>query len=138
MADLVITAASVAPGAGARLATGTAGATITAGQSVYIDSSNLVQKTNAATSAILAAAAGIALNNAASGQPVTYQTAGNITIGATLTTGAVYIVSGASAGGIAPVGDLTSGWFTNIELVAISTTVATIIIQGGNPLTAHS
>ena len=37
MADLTITAANVVPGAGARITNGTAGATVTAGQVVYLD-----------------------------------------------------------------------------------------------------
>lgn len=137
MADLSITAANVIQVSG-NTTQALAGVAVTAGMSAYIDTSGLVQKADALTSAVTAACTGVVLNNAAIGQPVTIQTNGNITIGATLTVGALYVTSGANAGGIAPVADLTTGWRTQVFGVAISTTVLTLVLQGGSPLTAHS
>ena len=139
MTDIVITATNTVPKANAITQSGTAGAAITQGQAVYLDAStNLIKLANALTSLATATCVGIALTSAATNQPVIFQTGGDITLGATLTVGAVYVNSGASNGGIAPVADLTTGWYTNILGVAISTTVMTILNRGGSTLTAHS
>jgi hypothetical protein len=130
MADLTITAASVLPGTGAKIVEGTAGAAVTAGQVLYLDSSTNTYKLadcNSATAAVRSPA-GIALNGAASGQPVAVQTAGPITIGATLTAGVGYWLSG-TAGGIRPVADNTTGDYPVILGLATSTTVINIKIQ---------
>ena len=79
--DLSITAANVAPSSGAQYADGTAGATITAGQAVYLDTSaNTYKLADCDATAATAVIAGIALNGASSGQPIKIQTAGTITI----------------------------------------------------------
>lgn len=127
MADLSITAASVAQSSAATTVTAyLAGATITAGQVVYLSTANawlLADCDAAATGNGVANVRGIALNGAASGQPLhvcTRDTA--FTPGATLTAGEVYVLSG-TAGGIAPVGDLTTGDYTVVLGVAVSTSV---------------
>ena len=76
MADLSITAASVIPSSNAVIAIGTAGATIVAGQSLYIDTanSNVLKLYDADGSALTSTMAGIALGGAASGQQVRYVT----------------------------------------------------------------
>jgi len=109
MADLTITAASVAKSTGAvENKQYVAGETITAGQAVYLKSSDSKWwKAQADGTSAEADAIGIALNGAAAGQPVSVQTAGAITIGATIAVGTTYVVS-ATAGGIAPVADLAS------------------------------
>jgi hypothetical protein len=137
--DVSITAANVVSGAGAVTQVGTAGVAITAGQLVYLDATtNTIKLAHASTSLATATCVGVALNNAATSQPVTYQTSGDITIGGTLTVGAVYLTSANNAGGLAPVADLTTGWYTDIFGVAKSTTVLTIINRGASVLTAHS
>lgn len=115
MADLTVTATQVLPGAesaGATFASGVAGATITAGQPVYLDTTTSTYKVadNNDTSATLAVVAGIALHGAASGQPLKIQTGGPFTIGAGAapTVGIIYCLS-ATAGGIAPSADLATG-----------------------------
>lgn len=129
MADLAITAANVLPGSNAVLdKTRNAGAAITAGQAVYLDSSNLWQLADANGAAALRQATGIAVNNAAANQPIAVQTAGDITIGGTVTVGSVYVLS-ANAGGVAPVGDLASGWYTNVLGIGKSTTVIALQFQ---------
>ncbi len=137
MADIAVTAANVIQVTGG-VTTVIAGVNVTAGKSAYVDSSGLGQLADALTSITTAQCTGVYLNTAAVGQPATIQTSGNYTCGAALTVGAVYVTSGNNAGGIAPVGDLTSGWFTQIFGVAISTTVMSLVLQGGQPLTAHS
>jgi hypothetical protein len=85
-ADLSITAASVIPGARAKPSYGTAGATITAGQLLYFDSTAGTYKlADANASATTAAVVGYAANNAGSGQPITVITEDDdFTVGATI------------------------------------------------------
>lgn len=123
-ADITITAANVIPGAGATYHEGTAGATITAGQPVYLDSADGKLKladANAA-SADAATVKGIALQGASAGQPLKTQTSGPITIGATVTQGTIYVLS-ATAGGIAPAADLATGHRVTVLGVATSASV---------------
>lgn len=131
MADLSITAANVVKGTGAVPdASKVAGETVTAGQTVYLKASdNRWWKSQADATSTEAAASGIALNGASAGQPLVVQTAGEITIGATVAVGGVYVVS-ATAGGIAPVADLAS---TNyLTVIGYGKTTA-IIVMDVNP-----
>lgn len=122
MADLSITAANCVQGTNASVVDGTLGATVTAGQSVYLDSVTTTYKlADADASAAAAAAKGVALNGGASGQPVKVQNSGPITIGGTVVVGKTYIVS-ATAGGIAPESDSASGMYKTILGVGISAT----------------
>tara|TARA_R110002020_G_scaffold5179_4_gene21924 strand:- start:9112 stop:9522 length:411 start_codon:yes stop_codon:yes gene_type:complete len=107
MTDITITAANVAAGANAVTTSGKAGATITAGQVVYRDAATgkfKLADSNSATAADKDAT-GIALNSASDGQPLTVQTAGDITIGATVVAGTAYYAS-ETAGGIQPAADV--------------------------------
>lgn len=130
MADLTITAASVIAGSGARIAHGTAGASVTAGQVVYLDSATGTYKLadNDSATAALRSPVGIALHAAVSGQPLAVLTKGPITIGATMTAGVAYYLSG-TPGGICPVADLATGDYPTILGIATSTTVLEINIQ---------
>ena len=85
MADLSITAASVLAGSDASIKDGNLGAAVTAGQVVYLDTSDSRWKLadNNSATAIVRVPGGIALNGGASGQPVKVLTNGPITIGAT-------------------------------------------------------
>jgi hypothetical protein len=76
MPDLSITAASVLASTSATKAEGVAGATITAGQSLYIDTadSNKLKLYDADGSSPVNVFAGIALHGAATGQPIKYAT----------------------------------------------------------------
>ena len=130
MADLVITAASVVAGSGASKPSGTAGATITAGQAVYLDSTDGKYKLadcNSATAAVRSPA-GIALHGALASQPLTILSSGPVTIGAALTAGVAYYLSG-TAGGIRPVADNITGDYPVILGIATSTTVLNVKIQ---------
>lgn len=116
MADLAITASQVKAGAGAVEGTGVAGATITAGQSVYEDQADgKIKLADSNLSLAAAKAKGIALHGALANQPVRYQKGGKVIVGAAAAPakGTVYVVSG-TAGGIAPHGDLLSGIHTTI------------------------
>ncbi len=132
MADLTITAANVLTQDISAIQTGTAGAAITAGQPVYMDTADGGKMKPAVSSSSVAAnARGIALHAAANGQPIAYQVGGLITIGATAAVGRIYAVSG-TAGGIQPQEDIGTGEFVTILGVAISTsTIAINIFASG-------
>lgn len=120
MADVTVTATSVAKASDTIIAYGYLGATATAGQSLYLDESTSTYKLyDANSSATTAVFAGIALNGGASGQPVAVATGGTLNPGFTVTVGAVYVGS-ATAGGIAPVADLATGWRTSIIGVGLT------------------
>lgn len=130
MADLTITAANVVAGSNARTEHGIAGATITAGQAVVFNTATkrwVLADADHATAA-LRIARGIALNGASSGQPITVQTSGPITIGATLTPGVGYYLSG-TPGGVCPVADVGTGENVCLLGLAASATVLNLDIQ---------
>lgn len=131
MANITITAANVAPATGYGFKDGTAGATITAGQTVYQDAadSNHFKLADADATAATATVVGIALNGASDGQPVRVQTTGNINPGGTVVVGKVYVQSG-DAGGIAPIDDLATGDRTTV--LGIGTTVSNIKLSINN------
>lgn len=133
MADITLTAANVLAGSNATTNLGTAGATITAGQVVYFDDTTKTYKladTDSATAAVRSPV-GIALNGASSGQPLMVLTDGDITLGAVLTAGVAYYLSG-NPGGICPVADVASGDYPVILGMAKSTSVLAIkIVEAG-------
>lgn len=132
MADLTITAANVVAVAG-KTVVGTAGATLTAGQVVYLDTATASYKladNNSGTAAVRSPG-GIALNAAASGQPVSVFQSGTITIGATLTGGVAYYLSD-TPGGICPVADLVTGEYPTFLGIATSASVLKVaIVESG-------
>jgi len=108
MADVTQTPADVLKSASKQAQSGTAGATIIAGDVVYKDTADS-NKLKPYDNSIDASVAGIALNGAADEQPVNY--IGNDTalnVGATLTEGVPYFAS-ATSGKICPLADLTTG-----------------------------
>lgn len=118
MADLSITTASVVKQAGAQVQTLNAatGVTITAGETIYADTTvnpNVWRLSNGTTSAATGSVTAIALNGAGPGQPCQGLTSGPITIGATTVVGQIYVQS-VNNGAIAPVSDLTTGTYTVI------------------------
>lgn len=125
MAAITITAASITPASGATKKTGVAGATITAGQSLYADATDSDKLKLSDANASLAAAAfvGVSLHAALAGQPIAYIESGDLNMGVCLTKGSVYVVGATVAGDINPHGDLASGWYTSIIGIAISTSV---------------
>lgn len=134
MADLTVTAASVLAAEGATILSGTAGATITAGQVIYKDTSdsNKMKLCDSdGGTAIIRTPAGIALHGADSGQPIDYCTEGDINVGATLAVGRIYVASD-TAGGIMPSADLEAGDYTSV--LGVATTASNLkmkLIIGG-------
>jgi hypothetical protein len=129
MADISITAANVVPGSDAVRESGTAGATITAGQLVYLDTSDMKFKlADSNGAAALRVPNGIALNGASNGQPLSVQKGGDITIGGTLTAGIPYFLSD-TPGGLCPLPDIGAGEFSCIIGIAKSTSVLAVNIQ---------
>jgi hypothetical protein len=128
--DIAITAANVAAGAGATIdRTHNAGVAVTAGQVLALDTDNTYKLAddNSAT-ASLRVPAGIALNNAAAGQPVGIVTVGPITVGGTLVANTAYYLS-ANGGGIAPAADLGAGQYPSFLGFSLSTTVLYLNIE---------
>lgn len=124
MADFAPTAANVVASGSARNSLQTAGVAITAGQSLYFDTAtNTVKLYKANGAAPINQFYGIALNNAAAGQPVLCCLSDpSFTPGFTSTVGQAVIGSGATAGNLAPVADNATGWFNTILGVMKTTT----------------
>lgn len=130
MADLSITASAVLPDADATVENGTAGATITAGQRVYLDTATgryELADADAATT-LERRTRGIALNGASDGQPLRILRAGDLTVNAVLTAGVTYYGS-PTPGGICPRADVLTGDYVEIVGVAKSTTVLAVAFQ---------
>lgn len=127
MADLSVTAANVI-GLGTT-EDGTAGATITAGQLVYKDTTDAnkfkLTDSDSATAAVREIF-GVALNSASSGQPLRVLKGGIMTLNAVVTVGEIYVASD-TAGGIMPEGDLEIGDY--VQVLGIGTSTTTIKIQ---------
>lgn len=128
MANLTITAASVVPGANAVIKNGIAGATITAGQPVYLDPASSTYKLSDNNLAGAESCDGISLNGASAGQPVDVLGSGDLVIGATLVSGTAYCLS-ATGGMICPQADLVTGNVVIQLGIAKSTTVLGVRIQ---------
>jgi hypothetical protein len=132
MADVSVTAASVVKASDTLLSQGILGATVTAGQTVYLDTSTsppTYKLADANASATTATLAGIAMNGGATNQPVSVATGGTINPGFTVGVGTVYVQS-ANAGGIAPASDLAQNWYTSI--VGIGLTASSLKIVNVN------
>lgn len=128
MADLTVTAASVAPGSNAKIEHFVAAAAVTPGQTGYVNSAGNIGLFDNNAAAPANSLKGVILNGAAAGQPVAVQTEGDITIGATVSKGAAYYGSD-TAGGICPFADLASGEGVSLLGVAKSTTEITLAIR---------
>lgn len=124
MADISITAANVVAGSGANVVQGVAGATLAAGEIVYKDSadSNSYKLADNDGAAATKEPIGMALNGAADGQPVRVLIGGAVTVGAVLTAGVAYYLSG-TPGKICPVADVTTGDDPILVGIAASTSV---------------
>jgi len=128
MADLTITAANVVKYDGARTTIGTAGETITAGQTLYRKAEDgKLYKADASTAA-KATCVGIALNDAAANQPVVYLTAGGINPGATVVVGTIYGVTD-TGGGIGPISEREAGDYISILGVATTTSRINVVLS---------
>ena len=130
MADVSVTAANVLKGSNSVVKTVQAKVAITAGQTVYEDTSTKKYDKADADAQATAKCAGIALNDAAADQPLEVQTEGDIDVGGTLVVGTIYIVS-VTAGNIsqstAP--DFLTGDFMTTLGVATATNKLAMKIQ---------
>lgn len=125
MSDISQTATAVVQGANALTTTGIAGATIAAGDLLYVSSGTLFPALN--DTALHAAVVGMALNGGAVTQTITYQTGGRVNPGGTVAVAVIYGVS-VNAGKVAPSADLGSGKFRSIFGYGVSTTLIEIHI----------
>lgn len=100
-----------------------AGATIVAGEWVYVDTanSNVLKLAQADGTALEATVKGMALNGGVAGQPVLVAVSGDVAVGSVLTTAAVYVLS-ATAGKMDPVADHASSSYMSICGVGTSAT----------------
>lgn len=131
MSDISVTATSVVAAASALVEHGLkAGTTLTAGQVVYKDPADGLLKLsdNDNASATIRSVYGITLNGGAANQPISVIKRGQLTLNAALTKGVVYALSG-TAGGIAPLADVTTGDDLILLGVALSTTVLDVQIN---------
>jgi hypothetical protein len=130
-ADVSVTATSVRVSADATVVPGTFGETITAGQVVYQSSTDAryyLADVNVSGKTLIA---GIAINGGAAGQPALICTEDpNFTPGFTLVMATPVYVASATAGGIAPSADITTGWFGTVIMVAKTTTTAAFRARG--------
>lgn len=118
-ADYTVTATSVLASTAAVTVKGVAGASITAGMSLAKDTDNSLKAYDANGAGALHTFAGIALNGAATGQPVFYATSdASFTPGFTVAAGAV-VIGSATAGLLCPVADLATGHYLTIVGVGI-------------------
>lgn len=136
-ADVSVTAANVRVSADAAVIKGTFGETITAGQVLYLSASDGRYYLADCNASGKTAIAGIAINGGAAGQPALVCIEDpNFTPGFTLSTAAPVYVASATAGGIAPSADITTGWFATVLMVAKSGTVAAFSVRGHNSSSA--
>lgn len=131
MAAVAITAANVLPSASANILSGTAGATITQGQALYIDTTLKLT-----TTATLAAAlcVGIAINAASTGQKVDYCTKDpNFTTGFTALSGDDVWLFDTTAGALTVTkADLEAAdYVTHVGVMTSTTTMNLNITTGG-------
>jgi hypothetical protein len=134
MADITITASNVVAGTGVPTKTGIAGATIAAGDIVYLDTTTTgkwqLADSDAATAEArgLTGSIGMALNSAALNQPIVVQTEGPVTVGAVLTAGQALYLSD-TPGKLCPLADDVGGDYITLVGLASSTSVLNIDFQ---------
>lgn len=129
MPDLSITAANVkATSTTAKISRVKFGETITQGQALYRkDADGEYYKADAdAGTDETASAVGVALTPAGDGEFGYIVTEGDVTIGATLTVGEIYVLSG-TAGGICPEGDLATG--DRVTIIGVATSASVLAVK---------
>jgi hypothetical protein len=129
MAALSITVANVKWTGGARPRQIIFGATVTAAQPVYKDTTDNEHKLADADALATAAVEGLALTNGYDGKEGLIAIRGSqINVGATTTAGVAY-VAGTTAGEIVPLTDLTSGKFPTILFWGTGTALVTLLLD---------
>jgi hypothetical protein len=133
MADLSITSTAVLPGTDAVIERGLANAAASAGDLAYYDSATGQygkHDADSVTAAIRTLRGMFVDSPGAAGAACCVQTKGDVTVGAVLTQGKIYIGS-ATAGKVAPVADQASGMYANIIGIAKTASVLTINVVNG-------
>jgi hypothetical protein len=129
MADIALNAGSIVPGANAVISRGTAAGSVVAGNAVIANAGGSIQVATT-QSAGSAAVIGLAVNAASPGQPVDYQTSGDLAFGSNsgLAPGTVVMLSPTVGGGrIAPTTDLASSHGTaQVTLIGVATSPANL------------
>ncbi len=112
---------------------GTAGATITQGQPVYLDSvTNTWKLANALNANSASNCGGISLVSTSNGQPITVCPRDpNFTPGFTINAGNLVLV-GNVAGSLQPVEDRTTGWYVTSLGIGIGANRMNFFITGSN------
>lgn len=134
MADYTFTATNVAWVSGSRVTTKVAAETLTAGQIIYINADGAVAKADANASG-KKDVAGIALNACGAGQPAVYQTSGEISFGSGTFTTADIVIPSATAGGLCPSSDLTTGMQPGVVGFAQNSGTLTLVLSNGTGIT---
>jgi len=133
MADLAPAAANVVADYQAKIKTGVAGEALSAGETVYIDSTDddELKLAKHDGTEVEAQAVGIVLADALDAAAVTYITEGELALGSILTAGVVYGLS-ATYGAVAPITDTGSADYVTVLGVAKSagTLQVKIIVSG--------
>lgn len=136
MADLTITPGALLVVNGGTL-DGIAGATVTAGQAVYADTTdgNKLKPALATGTSAEAEVRGIAIHAAGDEEALRIQTSGVIGIGASTTLGEIYVLS-QNAGGICPAADLGPSEYTSI--IGVATAAGRITLALNNSGVEHA
>lgn len=136
-ADLAVTAASVLKGSSAKVSEGIAGATITAGQALYVDTSDSdkLKLADADAAAPANTFVGISLHAALAGQPIKYATKdAAFTPGFTAIAGDPIYLSDIAGGLTKTFADLETGDVVTVVGVMTSTTVMNLNPTRGGTL----
>lgn len=112
---------------------GLAGTAIAAGQLVYLGPNNEFFLAYALDSG-QAKAVGVSLTSVQwPGMSFAVAVSGDILLGAALSIGEVYVVSGNNPGGIAPYSDITTGWYPGVVGLAVTPNILrlNVVTHGG-------
>lgn len=131
MADISVTAANVGYKGPCRVRVVQVGENVTQGQCGYYNvGDSLYYKADANASAAASAAVGVFTSAASINGWASIVDSGPINPGATLTVGETYFVS-ATAGGIAPAADVTTGWYPRLLGQATAADTLVLAPSGG-------
>lgn len=139
MADIAITAANFLPSSVAQTFTGTAGATITQGQPVYLNTvTQTYMLTNAATTGNgINVCAGLAMDGASNQQKfLICRSDTNLALGGTVNAGEIVVVSGNAGGVCLSTSAVLSGLYLTVLGVGIGGNNINFAMVGSN--VAHS
>jgi len=132
MADISITAANVKPRDNTVIKHGTSGGTLVASSILYKEAATKTMKLadNDSVTAEVRAIGGVALHASLADQPIAYATGGDIDVGAVLTAGVDYYLSG-TPGAICPRADVTTG--DDPIRVGVAKTTSILTLQFADP-----